>query len=182
MKFHSGRNFANFQVLAGQTNIRDGELITVSQVIEHPFYDDWDLVNDIVILKLSSNLEFSDRIRPASLPVPNFEVASGRPTTLAGWGDLQWNSRTYPDNLHSVVKPSLSNEECQRIYNQEEILETHFCAGEYGRDACQGDSGGPLVYNGVHVGIVSWGYYCAREYPTVYTRVSEFLGFILQNA
>jgi secreted trypsin-like serine protease len=39
-----------------------------------------------------------------------------------------------------------------------------------------------LVYNNVHVGIVSWGYGCAQEWPTVYARVSEFLGFILQHA
>ena len=125
---------------------------------------------------------FSDRVRAISLPVPNFNVASGRPTVLAGWGDLAWGSRNYPDILQAVTKPAMSNQECQAIYADEEILETHFCAGEYGRDACQGDSGGPLVYEGVHVGIVSWGYYCAREYPSVYTRVSEFLAFILQHA
>lgn len=178
---NSGRDFGNFQILAGETVLTEGTLIPVTQVIEHPAYNDWTLENDVVILKISQRLVFSDRIRPIPLPTPNFQVAPNRPTTLAGWGTLQWGVSSYPDVLQAVVKPTLSNEECQKIYDEEDILETHICSGEYGRDACQGklikiaidftanfrllgDSGGPLVYNGIHVGIVSWGYYCAQNY------------------
>jgi hypothetical protein len=39
-----------------------------------------------------------------------------------------------------------------------------------------------LVYNNIHVGIVSYALESAQHLPTVYTRVSEFLGFILQHA
>lgn len=177
----SGRNHANFQVLAGSTNNLQGEAIVVSQVIQHPQYDDWTALNDVVVLKLAQNLVFSDSIRPISLPTPNFQVGDGRPAYISGWGALEFRGPA-PQVLQSVVVPVMSNSQCQAIYDEEEILPQHICAGEVGRDACQGDSGGPLVYNNVHVGIVSWGYGCAMEWPTVYARVSEFLGFILQNA
>ena len=49
------------------------------------------------------------------------------------------------------------------------IKNTIFCKKLGGKDSCQGDSGGPMTYMGTHVGIVSWGYGCARPaYPGMY--------------
>lgn len=56
----------------------------------------------------------------------------------------------------------------------------------------QGDSGGPLMlqrkleisseHNYFLMGIVSYGYSCAKEgYPGVYTRVAPFMGWIIDN-
>ena len=111
-------------------------------VIEHPQYDDWTAINDVVVLKLAQNIVFDDRRRPLALPTPNFQVGAGKPANISGWGALQFRGPS-PQILQSTVVPVLSNAECQRIYDDEEILEQHICAGETGRDACQGDSGGP---------------------------------------
>ena len=56
-----------------------------------------------------------------------------------------------------------------------------------GKDTCDGDSGGPLVtrtINGTYyqAGIVSYGSkYCARGAPAIYTRVSGFVDWIIDN-
>lgn len=62
------------------------------------------------------------------------------------------------------------------------ITEGMLCAGWLdvgGRDACTSDSGGPLYYQGVVVGVVSFGVGCALPYyPGVYARVQHFSHWI----
>jgi hypothetical protein len=92
----SGRDHANFQVLAGQTDIRKVEFLSrVIRVTEHPEYNgtyktdmfqwiftkvaltflsDFELWNDIVILRLENNLVFGSNIRPTTLPSPTHDV------------------------------------------------------------------------------------------------------------
>lgn len=183
--FFSGRDQNNFQVLAGHADITTDDLINVAWLEEHPEYDDFTLINDIVVLRLERQLAFSIKIQPIVLASPHFHVEGGSIAVVAGWGDLKYESLDYPDILQSVHVTTMTNFQCQAAYIQTElneaILEQHICAGEEGRDACHGDSGSPLVYNGIQVGVVSWGIGCALKWPTVYARVSKFLPFITQQ-
>ena len=47
----------------------------------------------------------------------------------------------------------------------------------------QGDSGGPLIYNGIQVGLTSFGATagCEIGYPSGFTRISHFRDWILTN-
>ena len=67
---------------------------------------------------------------------------------------------------------------------------TQLCAGgNIGQDSCEGDSGGPLIMHErfgppfVLIGVTSFGATnCGQgATPGVYTKVSEYLDWILQN-
>lgn len=106
-----------------------------------------------------------------------------------------------PSEAASAVKlkvkvPVVSNENCQTIYSRKNrtISPNQMCAGgQKGKDSCSGDSGGPLMSaNQINrdntlrfyaTGVVSYGPDpCGEEgWPGVYTRVSAYVGWILDN-
>lgn len=48
---------------------------------------------------------------------------------------------------------------------------------------CSGDSGGPLLVDGVQVGVISFGTVdCQLGLPSVYTGLTEYRDWILENA
>ena len=95
-------------------------------------YDDFELSYDVAILKLEKNLEFSLSVRAINLPVVNFNVPQDSIATISGWGDLLFRSGQYPDLLQTVQVPVVGNPQCQKLYEDAEILPNHICAGEPG--------------------------------------------------
>ncbi|XP_058118381.1 trypsin-3-like [Anopheles ziemanni] len=171
---------SDFEVRAGSTYRNEGgQLVAVSEIHSHPDYNDWTLEWDISVLKLASDLQLGSSVQPINLPLRSFAIADGVDVSVSGWGSLYYQGPS-TNHLQQVTLPIVSNSRCGMAYqNFAPILPYHICAGHKGKDACQGDSGGPLVYQNQVIGIVSWGYGCAFEnYPSVYTRVSEFLDFI----
>lgn len=90
--------------------------------------------------------------------------------------------------------PIVSNNNCSKHYKEHgfSIAGSQICAGGVkGKDSCQGDSGGPLMYrdiqtyqeNWICIGVVSYGLEkCGIEHiPGVYTRVTEYISWILEN-
>ncbi|XP_062556318.1 trypsin-3-like [Armigeres subalbatus] len=174
---------SDFSIRAGSTLRNEGgQLITVSQMFVHPDYDDWTLEWDIAVLKLSVNLVFGRNVQPVALPSSTLRVSQGTIASIAGWGSLYYQGAS-KNHLQQVSVPVVENSICSVAYqNFGPIWSFHLCAGAFGIDACQGDSGGPLVIDGTVIGVVSWGYGCAfNGYPTVYSRVSEFIDFIKQH-
>ena len=91
---------------------------------------------------------------------------------------------------------STSIKDCSPLHEErvQPLTDNQLCAGgTLGEDACKGDSGGPLMSVEQHpqrrsaqyfqFGIVSFGAIpCgARNAPSVYTRVSKYLDWILDH-
>jgi hypothetical protein len=116
---------------------------------------------------------------------PDLERANRR-LLIAGWGTTEEGGKQ-PDVLQKLAIPVVADEICGEEYDLKSDS-SQICAGNLagGQDSCQGDSGGPLFSAEEDqfslVGIVSYGYGCARKgIPGVYTRVSKYLDWVCEN-
>jgi hypothetical protein len=148
----------------------------------HPEYDDFTMVNDVMVLKIAS----PSLLQPIALNDDSASPSSGEDVVAIGLG-LTTEVGDPSDVLLKVSLPTVAHDECAALYADfgpivEDVM---LCAGldEGGKDTCQGDSGGPLLElrdgGYVQVGITSWGNGCAQpNAPGVYTRVSGVKSWI----
>nr|ADT80832.1 serine protease 62 [Mamestra configurata] len=183
-------------VLGTSTAHSGGTVHPLSRIIMHPEYDDPMINNDVAIVKLSSPAVFSDRIKIARIPGPNYILPDGAAVTHVGWGRLWTGGPTSEQLMHvqvNVINQQLCAERYAYLKTQPrfehwpDITDGMVCAGILdvgGKDACGGDSGGPLAQFGdIIVGVTSWGFECADAfYPGVSARVTYFSNWITANA
>jgi len=160
--------------------------VKIKQVILHPGYLKATHVNDIAVLKLATTLPFSKKIVPVCLPSIK-ETYSEMKAIIAGWGAVAFRGEAPDVQLKAEIK-LIANSECGRKYvlGGTVIVDSMLCGSDPVKDTCQGDSGGPLIVRKgdrmVLPGVVSFGRGCANpDFPGVYTRVSSFLTWILEN-
>ncbi|XP_066497916.1 prostasin-like [Hoplias malabaricus] len=162
---------------------------SVTRVIIHPSYSSFINGNDIALLQLSSSVTFTPFIRPVCLAATGSTFFNGTLTWVTGWGNIDFGvNLPSPKTLQQVQLTIIGNRQCNCLYGDVTITNNMTCAGLLagGKGSCQGDSGGPLVSKQggiwVQAGIVSFGVKCALpNFPTVYTRVSEYENWINQQ-
>merc|ERR1712168_417603 len=167
--------------MGGSRHASGGDVYDVARVISHPNYDDFDISNDACILVLEDP-PTNSVAQPVPLPSSAISVPEGASFVVSGWGTTS-EGGSLPSTLRQVTVPYVNDDDCPDAYGSGNIVgDVMICAGEGGKDSCQGDSGGPMTYDGTHIGIVSWGYGCARPaYPGVYAQTDAFLDFISSN-
>lgn len=139
----SGRNRPTL-VRLGVLNLKVKEAnskemdVNIASFIAHENYNPNESKNDIAVIRLASKVKLSRFIRPACLMNPTERVHNNK-AIATGWG---LTNAFYGDNSDVMQKVELSvisNRECQRILDDQNIDGTQLCAGEEkgGKDTCR---------------------------------------------
>ncbi|MGW2564049.1 S1 family peptidase [Streptomyces sp. NPDC001514] len=177
----SGDN-TSITATAGVVDLQSSSAIKVksTKVLQAPGYNgtgkDWALI------------KLAQPINQPTLKIAETAAYNSGTFTVAGWGAAR-EGGGQQRFLRKATVPFVSDASCRSSY-PELVPNEEICAGynEGGVDTCQGDSGGPMFRRDnagawIQVGIVSWGYGCARAgYPGVYTEVSTFAAAIKSAA
>ena len=181
---HCIRPSKSYTVSVGNVNALKGRKYEIDTIIVHQNYTYLTglkgvIENDIALMKLKDNLEFSDTVQP--IPLAREWTDSGVGALVSGWGRTKSESHQMsPEHLMYVKTTTIRNEEC--FYYGEPVSRSKICTTALpGHGVCHGDSGGPLAVNGKLVGIASHltvVSICGIGHPGAYTRVSEYIKWI----
>jgi len=177
-----GQYSSDYLITAGTIDLRSGGSdYNVASMVYHAGFNYNELFNDIALITISGSFSYNTNVQPLTLPSSGLNLPEGATVTAVGWGLTSYPSNTIPNILQTTGLPVVSNSACQSLLGTI-IAAGQICAGGIrGTGMCNGDSGSPLGYNGVIVGLVSWGQPCAQGYPDVFTRVSAYLDWINYN-
>lgn len=178
----------------------------VSKIIFHKrFHEQNKMDHNIALIKLDEPVEFDDHIFPLGVFNGLNDFDTGNCTAAeAGW--IKFGNRRVtgisPGVIHFVEPPVsnfhlreslsrvLSNEECNDQLKSQ-VNDNMICARttlfeepNVSTDFFRWNDGGPLVVRVgrivQQIGIKSWAYE-GQQYPTVYTRVDNYLDWIRNN-
>ncbi|XP_030644526.1 trypsin-3-like [Chanos chanos] len=173
---------SRIQVRLGEHDIAVNEgteqIIDSAKLIRHPYYNSYNLDNDIMLIKLSRPAILNSYVQTVSLPSRCPQADEN--CMVSGWGNTITNGSDFPDRLQCLRQPIIDHRICRNAYPHL-FTDNMVCSGfmHGGASSCQGDSGGPLVCNGQLQGVVSWGYECAQVgHPSVYARVCRYNNWI----
>ncbi|CAK6950810.1 granzyme A-like [Scomber scombrus] len=161
-----------------EKNLR--QVLDVKRGFPHPRYDETNLVNDLMLLKLRKSAKKTKTVKWLNLHKTIKDPAGGSTCKVAGWGATKNNAKKLSDVLMAVNVTVVDRLKCNSpdYYNLNPVItKDMICAGSDGKnraDTCQGDSGGPLLCNGALVGVTSFGRRCGLiKRPGIYTFLSK---------
>ena len=80
-------DYSKWKMRAGSTNkLYGGQLISISEVFNHPNYTLDGLRNDIAVIKLKESLTFGPDVQPACLPPGDLKLRHNEDCWTSGWG------------------------------------------------------------------------------------------------
>ncbi|KAH8302381.1 hypothetical protein KR044_005863 [Drosophila immigrans] len=188
---HCTMGVTHYDVYLGTRSVEDTEqlgglVLRSNKFIVHERFNPETAANDIALVKLPHDVQFTSRIRPATLPSrQRMDQFTGMSVVASGWGATV--EMTSSDAMQYTELKVISNADCAEEYDV--VTAGVLCAkGLKEETVCTGDSGGPLVLKGTQtlVGITSFGPAdgeagggCDRtSVPGGFTRVTYYLDWI----
>uniref|UniRef100_A0A4Y0BRA1 Peptidase S1 domain-containing protein n=1 Tax=Anopheles funestus TaxID=62324 RepID=A0A4Y0BRA1_ANOFN len=189
----------NFIVKAGLIQLsvanNNAKEYKAMKIIVHPQYRIGSIKHDAALIKLETDISYSNAIKPICL----CDQDEDQSAIIGSWGTVIGFGRDETDNPSDTLRetsiPVVSTITC--IESNREVFGNHltsdmFCAGNRnGSSACNGDSGGGLFFNRDGTwfirGIVSFtknregSYLCDTQEYTVFTDVAKYIKWIKQN-
>jgi secreted trypsin-like serine protease len=154
----------------------------------HERYDDFTLLNDVALLILPTYAYLTREVQLISLAYDTTANYMNYVARIGGWGRISDVTLEISNVLRFVEVSVISSEVCEKSFPKV-ITKGNICtASNQGKSACNGDSGAPLTITNwdgryMQIGIVSFGslFGCEQGAPVVYTKISEFMPFIIRN-
>lgn len=185
---HCVENVLMLRIILGFYTVDDRsdvEVHHVKSVNIHSEYNTTAMSNDIALIELAKPVTFTDNIKPIQLSCNYAEPETK--TAVAGTGLTDDVDQKLSQSLLWTNLTTISNEQCMQVFQR--IETSNICAvGKPKQGACRGDSGTALIKdkNGsqIQIGLLSWGAInrCERGYPTVFTRILDYIEWIKKNA
>ncbi|XP_053664058.1 transmembrane protease serine 9-like [Anopheles marshallii] len=167
------------------------DFITVSSALVHPNYSSFFTSNDLAILTLSRPAQLSERVQIAQLPSRLYigHSFNNYEATIAGWGRTGSNTgEVVPVRRLLYFRARVITNTSCLISFPLYLSSTNICTSTGTGAACIGDEGGPVTVteNGqtILIGVHSYGFSmgCERSWPSVHTRITEYLTWIENNS
>ncbi|KAJ0171069.1 hypothetical protein K1T71_013268 [Dendrolimus kikuchii] len=159
-------------IRVGSKRRLEGPKVKILSHIIHPQYGlQHEFDYDVQLLRFYRSLHFSKLVSAIRLCEGN----CGRYVFVSGWGysEEKGEYNEVLQQIHIKIVPMTICQSYKQSWYNNTLTPRMFCAGGREQDACQGDSGGGAVTSGRLVGLSSFGFGCGRNYPGVYTNISE---------
>ncbi|BFY99706.1 hypothetical protein BsWGS_02747 [Bradybaena similaris] len=185
-----GQTASRLRIQVGLLNLYEApnayeQTVGVASFVIHASYNGngAGIPNDIGIITLNSALTLNANVQIATL-APKGTSFAGTKCVITGWGRTVGGGATSSRLLEARIT-KITTADCAARWPGQSINIKHICVYEASAasgtrpSACNGDSGGPMICGQYLAGITSWGVSnCSGNYPSVYTRVSEYRDWI----
>ncbi|XP_040582872.1 trypsin epsilon [Lepeophtheirus salmonis] len=175
----------------GNLGMQSGKEYKMRKILVHPAFKRTKVgvVNDIAIVTMMEDFEFSSTVQVICLPLFNSSIPNiGSTVVASGWGVTSSKCTSFTPNLMrtDLQVYSFDSPSCRDYLLPYAPNYSIMCIHNPLSCTCLGDSGGPITLevDGICtlVGVTSQGYQCGEKgFGSLYMNVSHFLDWITDN-